>query len=95
MADILIHSDITGNILNCFFAVCNDLGVGFLENACENALKLELEMAGLEVKAQNPIHVMYKGRVVGEYYPDHLVKNSVIVEIESSSRHLFNIYDMR
>lgn len=85
MSDTLIHSDTTGKILNCFFAVYNELGFGFLEKVYEKALKMELEITGLEVKTQNPIHVIYKGKVVGEYYPDLLVENSVIVEIKSVS----------
>jgi GxxExxY protein len=85
MTNKLFHSDLTGKILKCFFAVYNGLGFGFLEKVYENALKMELEMAGLEVKAQKPIHVMYKGGVVGEYFPDLLVENRVIVEIKSVS----------
>jgi len=36
----------------------------------ENALRIELQKLGLDVKQQGPINVAYEGQVVGEYYAD-------------------------
>jgi GxxExxY protein len=59
------------------------LGVGFLEKVYENSLVLELRDAGLEVEQQKPVHVHYAGRVVGDYIPDILVANEIVVEIKA------------
>ena len=59
------------------------LGIGFLEKVYENSLVLELEGTGLEVVQQKPVHVCYGGRVVGDYIPDILVGNDMVVEIKA------------
>ena len=59
------------------------LGVGFLEKVYENSLMLELRKSGLCVDQQQPIHVHYEGRVVGDYIPDILVESEIVVEIKA------------
>jgi GxxExxY protein len=81
----LLHSDITGEILKAFYKVYNELGYGFLEKVYENALKMELESKGFEVKQQFPINVYYNGKVAGEYFADLIVENKVIIEIKTAS----------
>lgn len=44
----------------------------------------ELERMGIPVKAQCPVQVLYEGKVVGEYFTDLLVRESVIVEIKAA-----------
>jgi GxxExxY protein len=80
----LLHSDITGEILKAFYKVYNELGYGFLEKVYENALKMELESQGFEVKQQFPINVYYNGKVAGEYFADLIVENKVIIEIKTA-----------
>jgi GxxExxY protein len=70
-------------IIGFAYKVHNTLGVGFLEKVYENALKIELEEAGLAVKQQEPINVYYAGRLVGEYYADLWVENRVIIELKA------------
>lgn len=38
-----LHSEITGEIINAFYAVYNELGYGFLERVYKNALYKELK----------------------------------------------------
>lgn len=64
----------------------NTLGSGFLEKVYENALKVELELQGLQVESQKQLEVTYKGKVVGEYFADLFVENKVVVELKSSSK---------
>ena len=70
-------------IIGCAFTVANTLGSGFLEKVYENALALELRMAGLAVEQQRGITVTYKGALVGEYFADLLVENSVLIELKT------------
>jgi GxxExxY protein len=59
------------------------LGSGFLEKVYENALLIELVKLGHHVKQQEPINVVYEGHVVGEYYADLWVDESVVLEIKA------------
>lgn len=56
------------------------MGYGFLEKVYHNALLIELEQIGLEVKSQYPINVFYEGNLVGEYYADIIVDDCIIIE---------------
>ena len=61
----------------------NTLGHGFLEKIYENALAIELKKQGLSIVQQVPIKVYYDDELVGEYYADLLVSDSVIVELKA------------
>jgi GxxExxY protein len=74
---------LTEKIIGSAYRVHNTLGAGFLEKVYENALKIELEKAGLEVKQQTPVNVYYEGQLVGEYYADLWVEKRVIVELKA------------
>lgn len=77
------HTELTERIIGAFYEVYNNLGYGFLEKVYENSLVLELRKLGLNVVAQVPISVSYKGVLVGEYVADVLVEDKVIVEIKA------------
>lgn len=80
----LLHSEITGSILDCFFKVYNTLGYGFLEKVYERALLIELQEAGLRFSAQFPIKVYYEEELVGDYFADILVEEKVIIELKAA-----------
>jgi GxxExxY protein len=63
--------------------VSNGLGAGFVERVYENALVHELRKAGLAVRQQHGVVVMYDGIVVGEYAVDVLVEGTVLVEFNA------------
>lgn len=75
--------DLTQKIIGCAYKVHNALGPGFLEKVYENALRIELEKLGLDVKQQEPINVGYEGQVVGEYYADLWVDGRVVIELKA------------
>ena len=71
---------ISNRIIGCAFTVANALGAGFLEKVYENALAVELRMAGLTIQQQHGITIAYKGILVGEYFVDLLVEDAVLIE---------------
>ncbi len=75
--------DFTQKIIGCAYKVHNSLGSGFLEKAYENALRIELEKLGLNIKQQEPVNVTYEGQVVGEYYADLWVDGRVVIELKA------------
>ncbi len=78
-----VHAELTEKIICCFYNVYNSLGYGFLEKVYEKALHLELNKFGLKCDVQMPVSVYYSGEVIGEYFSDLLVNQSVIVEIKA------------
>jgi GxxExxY protein len=77
----LLHKDITDKIIRTFYKVYNELGYGFLEKVYQNALVIELAELGLFCEKQ--IKVYYKKQLVGEYFADIMVNNSVIIELKA------------
>ncbi|MBN2216292.1 MAG: GxxExxY protein [Pirellulales bacterium] len=75
--------DLTEKAIGCAYRVHNEMGPGFLEKVYENALLIELSEAGLSVKQQHPIPVLYHGQVVGDYFADLLVEDRLVVELKA------------
>jgi GxxExxY protein len=78
------HKPLTEQIIKAFYDVYNELGHGFLEKVYQNSLFLELKSRGFKVEAQKQIKVHFKGYEVGEYYPDLIVNDAVILELKAT-----------
>jgi len=78
------YTELTDKIIKCFFKVYNELGYGFLEKVYENALFYELSKTELIVEKQKQIKVFYDDIVVGEYYADLIVNDTVVVELKTA-----------
>src|ERR1039457_2737913 len=80
----LLYKDITDKIIKSFYKVYNELGFGFLEKVYQNAMYLELVALGFVCEKQKQIKVFYNGQIVGEYFADINVNNSVIIELKAA-----------
>jgi GxxExxY protein len=80
--DQVEDDQLTERIIGCAFTVANSLGIGFLEKLYENALAIELREQGLNISRQRPISVRYRDIIVGEYTPDLLVQDRILVELK-------------
>lgn len=80
---MLLHQALTDDILEFFYEVYNELGLGFIEKVYQNALFLELQSRGYKVVAQQRCAVYYKSRVVGEFFSDIVVNDVVILELKA------------
>ena len=80
---MLLHEELSDQILSAFYEVYNQLGYGFLEKVYQNALFIELKERGLHVLAQRRCAVYYKGREVGEYFSDIIVNEVIILELKA------------
>ncbi len=54
-----------------------------MEKVYERALLKELKLQGLNAEAQVPMNVQYKGEIVGEYFTDIMVENTMILELKA------------
>lgn len=80
---VLLHSEVTGQVIGAAFEVWKILGYGFLEKVYENALVVELKLRGVTIDQQQAIDVYYKGVRVGQYIADLFADQKVIVEIKA------------
>jgi GxxExxY protein len=81
-ADAQWLNELSGKVIGAAFNVLNTLGAGYLEKVYENALAIELRENGFAVEQQYGMTVIYKGKVVGEYFADLLVNNTLLIELK-------------
>ncbi|WP_047550438.1 GxxExxY protein [Methylotenera sp. G11] len=79
----ILLDEISQKIIGCAYKVSNSLGNGFVEKVYENALCIDLINAGLELKQQQNLHVLYQNIIVGDFTADIIVNNLIIVELKA------------
>src|SRR5687767_3560816 len=79
----MLHEELTGKILETCFEVIKELGIGFLESVYEKSLVIALQQKGLQVEAQIPLEVRFRGFPVGQFYADLLVEKRILVELKA------------
>ena len=62
---IMIHEELTKEIISAFYEVHKILGFGFLEQVYQNALYKELIRRNLKCECQKELNVYYKNEIVG------------------------------
>lgn len=78
----LLHEKITQAIIGAAFEVYNNLGYGFLEKVYKLAMQVEMLERGHTCETEKRLIVKYKNVIVGEYYADLSVDDSVLVELK-------------
>lgn len=79
----LIFADLTYKVRGAIFEVYNTLGSGHKEQVYQKSLEKELEVRKIPYKKEEKLDVKYKGERVGNYRPDFVVENKIIVEIKA------------
>src|SRR5262245_22739869 len=77
------HSDLTGRIIKCAYAVHDTLGCGFQEVIYQRSLAIEMAEASMNFSREQEMPVYYRDYKVGERRVDFLVENVVSVEIKA------------
>ncbi|MDD2479310.1 MAG: GxxExxY protein [Victivallaceae bacterium] len=67
-------------VVGCALEVLNTLGCGLLEKPYENALVVEFRLKGIPFQQQSRFPVIYKSIQVGEYIPDLIAFNQVVID---------------
>ncbi len=75
---------ITQAIIGLAHKVANTLKPGFAEKCYRNALAHELRKAGFKVVVEAPLNVWYDGIIVGEFFADLIVEDTVVVETKAA-----------
>ena len=76
------HQELTKSVIGIYYNVYNELGFGFLEKVYHKALLIELKNNGYKIDSEKKVNVYYKNKIVGEYIPDIIINDSVIVELK-------------
>jgi GxxExxY protein len=86
-------NELTKIIIGCAIDVHKELGPGLLESVYEECLFYELKKAGLEVKRQVSVPIVYKGKKLDyDFKLDLLVEDLVILELKTVPE-ILPIYD--
>lgn len=78
---------VTERIIGCAIEVHRFLGPGLLESIYRRGLAIELAHQKIAFERERPIEVRYRGVTLGEFRPDFIVENEVVVEVKSASAH--------
>ena len=79
----LIYADLTYKIRGCLFNVYNNLGYGHKEQVYQKALEKELNEQKVPLKREINLKVLYKDEKVGNYRPDFVIDDKIIIEIKA------------
>ncbi len=82
----LLLKEETHQILGCAFEVLNEVGHGLHEKIYENAMVVEFKLRGIPCDQQKRYPVLFKGVLVGEYVPDLIAYDLVIVDAKTIDR---------
>lgn len=77
----------TGRIIHCAIELHRALGPGLLEGIYRKGLAIEFDCQAIRYVRERRVSVVYRNRRLGEFYPDFIVENEVIVEIKAASSH--------
>lgn len=81
----LLENALTKRVIGAFYDVYNAMGPGFLESVYSNALLMALSDRGIGARAEVPLVVRHRDRVVGHFRADVVVEDRIIVEIKAVS----------
>jgi len=76
----------THSIIGCAMEVLNGLGHGLLEKPYENAMCVEFGLREIPYTQQARYKILYKDVQVGEYIPDLIVFDKVVVDTKVIDR---------
>ena len=79
----LIYADTTYKVRGCAFNVFNELGNGHKEAVYQKALEKELIQQNIPYKKESSINVNYKGESIGNYRPDFIIDDKIIIELKA------------
>ena len=80
------HAQLTFAIIGCAIEVINTLGHGLHEKPYENALGVEFRLKAIPCEQQKRFQVDYKAVAVGEFVPDLIAGQAVIVDTKVIDR---------
>ena len=82
----LLHKELVFSIVGCAIEVLNTIGHGLHEKPYKNALVVEFSLKKISFEQQRRFQVAYKGVQVGEFIPDLIAGDAVVVDAKVIDR---------
>lgn len=82
----LLHKELVYSLVGCALEVLNVVGHGLHEKPYENGLVVEFGLKGISFEQQRRFAVLYKGVQIGEFIPDLIAGNAVVVDTKVIDR---------
>jgi len=79
-----LHRQLTERIIGVYHEVYSTLGRGFFERIYHRAMLIALADAGLAATADARFKVSFRGHSLGEFVPDVVVEDRVLLEIKAT-----------
>jgi GxxExxY protein len=83
--ELLLQKEVYA-VVGCAIEVLNIRGHGLHEKIYENCLCVEFRLRNISYNQQERHQVLYKGELVGEYVPDLVVQQKLIVDTKTIDR---------
>ena len=83
--ELLLQKEVYA-VVGCAIEVLNVRGHGLHEKVYENCLCVEFRLRNISYNQQERHQVLYKGELVGEYIPDLVVQQKLIVDTKTIDR---------
>ena|SRR5262245_33031546 len=80
--ELLLQKEVYA-VVGCAIEVLNVRGHGLHEKIYENCLCVELRLRNISYNQQERHQVLYNGELVGEYIPDLIVQQKLIVDTKT------------
>ena len=82
MSPDYLYKDLTYKIIGALYEVHKELGSIHKEIIYHKAVAIELAIRNIDFIEEKGIDVKYKGKKIGVYRPDFIIKDKVILEIK-------------
>jgi GxxExxY protein len=79
----LLYEELSYKIRGCCFTVYNTLGFGHKEDIYQKALEFEFIKQKVSYESQKSLDIYYDNKKVGNYRPDLIIDDKIIVEIKA------------
>src|SRR4030042_4352288 len=85
MSEKLLYEKLSYNLRGVLMEVRKNFGSGYKETIYSNALAEELVSKGLKFEREKVVKVFSpkSGKVVGNYRPDFIIENKIVLEIKA------------
>ncbi|MCB9895641.1 MAG: GxxExxY protein [Planctomycetes bacterium] len=80
------HEELTHRIIGICIDVFRELGAGFSESVYHKALLIALKQAGFNAQSEVAVEVLFRGEVVGSFFADIMVDETVIIELKAVAK---------
>ncbi len=80
---VLLHEEISREIIGAFFDVYNELRPGFLASVYKRAMFIALNERGIACEREKSVTVHFHGTPVGDFRADLLVEKQIIIELKT------------